>query len=1007
MEKNKEFDLIRRKEASAPNLTPVEHFEGPDFICCSEIFKKPKPKLCEGLPNPQPDRKFHCLSKTRPISKPCQLTREINERDILFRPIRWRCNTHKKRNKKIPEPSLGAPIGLSKSSFGMKFLEGKTADQTLQGFATNLVAFAEYFITPEIEWDEKVLNRILLEGQHLYTDSKTKLHDGEKLKESSIKRSFSLCGNAFDLYLNEPFMMGQVIGQEAAVPNLHWGLLKFFKKFQFCLLQIENWYTLLWRNADVYFFFDCFGRRYLDLQIDRKHGVAVLICLRHIENISHLILNLSRVSPEDFFILRNIQVRSLVPCGGEPTPDIVDRSIEFEIISPDYAILRATIHLGSICFKEIRLRHSLPVAFCALINAKIDTTPTWNRAVLDKIIKLGADLYKQWTHCDVSIDLGIHDVPNRFEFGQFLIEIVINAMAECDTWKCTPNYRNSKLSQCLKNAFKNGSNLLVQIQGRTFAIWKKGDYFYILDPYSHQCCLENKKRNTATLHMCGSFDKMCCIFTQALLELFEESKFIIHLVKITRVEELDKIKTNQDRLQISCMSAVTPRIDGAQEVISLNESVIGGDGYVCQAEEEPLESDSADLDSPGLSQTRLDCTDMRRDEESDEETEDEEDDDTDLDSGSDLASERSDESDDEGASRQVAKEKKTKKKAKKSTKEDSEKKNRKEKAESDLSDAETRKRTKKKKDDKKKEGKKSKDDPKKTLFAAEERMKPDNKDTKEDKSKKEKTNKAEIEKKDKEKKTDNTKPKEIEKPSEEPVKEKIPVEESVMTNQIELPIEAEKTIEETINNEVTQEERNEIPEAEPEPVDQDSPNDQRRSKGDTPIERGSTEVPKTSTAPSRRQRHQRRKQQDGEDSSSSDDIPRNRIPVGCIPNSYPGYTEDPQNLAVIGSESGSYESLCNLLKSGFRCADRILTMTPWGNYVAFRSNRTYFVFDGCTCNLRSIRHMDLSVGTAGLLCFRDMHSLINYIEGGRGVRKPTTFSKRDIVDQICSKYCSR
>ncbi|XP_055915298.1 uncharacterized protein LOC129948356 [Eupeodes corollae] len=989
-------NLTKRKEISVPNLTPMQYFEGPDFVCCSEVLIKPKSKLCEGLPGPPQVQEIRCLNKNRPCSVASQWAPETNERDILFRPIRWRCNTRKKRNKKSPEPSLGAPIGLSKSSFGMKYLESKPYDRTLQGFATNLVAFAEYFITPEIEWDEKVLNRILLEGQNLFGESKARMHDGQKLKEASIRRTFTLCGNAFDLFVNEPFMIGQVIGQEAAVPNLHWGLLKFFKKFQFCLLQIDKWYTMLWKNADVFFVFDCFGRRYLDLHSDRNHGVAMLICLRHIENVSHLILNLSGVNPEDFFIIRNIQVKSLIPCGGQPTPDVVDRSVEFEIKSPNYAILRATTHLGSLCFKEIRRRHSLPVAFSALINAKVDPTPTWNKAVLDKIIKLGAHLYKQWTHCDISIDLGIQDVPNRFVFGQFMVEIAVNAMPECGIWRCSPNYQNSELSQALKRSFEEALNQIVQIQGRTYAIWKKGTFYYVLDPYSHQCSLEKKKLRTASLHMCGSFDKMCCIFTQALLELFEESKFIIYNVKILGLEEVTKLKENQYRSQIPCMCTSTQQSDGTEEVKSLNESVLGLDEYVCQAEDSPIESDSADLDSPGLSQTRLeDYSDLRRDfiEESDEETEDE-DEDFDLFSGSDRGLfEESDDTDDEDASsrRNKAKEKKTSKKTKKpSDGKKSDKKSAKEKSGSELSDEGIKTKKKKKdKEDKKnkkekknKEDKKNKDDDKNTSLKTEEKAeKPEEKKT---------ADKKEVQKEtDKNTKNDDKKPKKREKPEEDKNETKSnkrkPLEEKERSHEIAPETPREK------------------------PVEQDSPVDEKKSKTEeTPSNRNSTEISKSSNAPARRQRNrQRRKQQDGDDSSSADENRRGRLPIGCIPNCYPGFTEDPQNLAVIGSESGSYESLCNLFKSAFRCADRILTMTPWGNYVAFRSNGTFFIFDGCTCNLRSIRHMDLSCGTAGLLCFPDLHSLIKYIKSGKGVRKPTTFSKRDIVDQICSKYCSR
>ncbi|XP_067636606.1 uncharacterized protein [Eurosta solidaginis] len=51
--------------------------------------------------------------------------------------------------------------------------------------------------------------------------------------------------------------------------------------------------------------------------------------------------------------------------------------------------------------------------------------------------------------------------------------------------------------------------------------------------------------------------------------------------------------------------------------------------------------------------------------------------------------------------------------------------------------------------------------------------------------------------------------------------------------------------------------------------------------------------------------------------------------VACRPNHYPGILDEPERMAVVGSESGSYESLCKLVRAGMRCADRVFIMTPW------------------------------------------------------------------------------
>lgn len=176
--------------------------------------------------------------------------------------------------------------------------------------------------------------------------------------------------------------------------------------------------------------------------------------------------------------------------------------------------------------------------------------------------------------------------------------------------------------------------------------------------------------------------------------------------------------------------------------------------------------------------------------------------------------------------------------------------------------------------------------------------------------------------------------------------------------------------------------------------------------------------------------------------------------VAYRPNSYPGLLKQPKTMAVVGSEAGSYDSLCKLIHAGFRCADRVYAMVPWGNYVVFRAatkvkimvpeekppeaqppppppkgkkgkkgkkgaappvpqgpkmiekeiNKIlYFLFDGCTCNVNHFRYMDLNCGTGGLLYFEEMHKMISYILMSRIRREEIKNLKRCIVDDVCQE----
>ncbi|ALC45134.1 CG12470, partial [Drosophila busckii] len=107
---------------------------------------------------------------------------------------------------------------------------------------------------------------------------------------------------------------------------------------------------------------------------------------------------------------------------------------------------------------------------------------------------------------------------------------------------------------------------------------------------------------------------------------------------------------------------------------------------------------------------------------------------------------------------------------------------------------------------------------------------------------------------------------------------------------------------------------------------------------------------------------------------------------------YPVYTKFPYNLAIAGSESGTVESLHRLLNSAFNVANRVLIMTPWGNFVVFKmptnlhDRHAFYLFDGCTCNVDRFRHLDLSYGTAGLLPFRCQSDVVCYMIDSRELR---------------------
>ncbi|KAH8234526.1 hypothetical protein KR038_004608 [Drosophila bunnanda] len=126
------------------------------------------------------------------------------------------------------------------------------------------------------------------------------------------------------------------------------------------------------------------------------------------------------------------------------------------------------------------------------------------------------------------------------------------------------------------------------------------------------------------------------------------------------------------------------------------------------------------------------------------------------------------------------------------------------------------------------------------------------------------------------------------------------------------------------------------------------------------------------------------------------------------PNHYPALLRIPETMAVVGSENGCYDSICKLLRAGFRCAERVFVMAPWGNYVVFRYHNNndfiYFLYDGCTCDVNRFRYLDLSCGTAGFLFMEALHDVISYILQSRKTRLYLENLNKIAIDQIVEEY---
>ncbi|XP_017480582.1 PREDICTED: uncharacterized protein LOC108369882 [Rhagoletis zephyria] len=1002
---------------------------GSDYgICCT-----PKCPPCKREPIP-PIAKFYeapCTSTCLCMPRMCSIFggHDLNAPG----PDPKACSPRKSSRSSTNPNTLGSPVGVLQATISMK---STTANVHAHRYATTLLAFMKLHTTPESDWSEDTLDDLIREGQTLLAKQPDSQHTDESpayiysQMEGKVKRWHTIDDIDFEVELSEKMWFGPPpIGTEDGPPpdmtmdNLKVAMKKFFSKHRFCLIKVAGTYKMVWRSRGIYFVLDLYGRKLDDLETDKENGKAMLICLRALDNVIHLISNLSGIQPTDPFNLREMKIVKLIGKDGKTmSRDFGKREHQYQVINDDYAVLKADSHLLRNSTDPIRTRSALPVGVAALLAAKIDHPATWNEKILDKIICYGVNVCVCcWEQClQAKMPIEIDRFPNRLKIAQFKAAFTLTPRKFTGTWKCVPNFKQSELESALISSFDAGdNNLLVQIDQNIYAVFKKNNFFYLFDPYRHRVegLLEGGEegaviKKKATLRMFSSLEVLLKVFTQMLLETNRTTQFAVHVLKINNIE----LSSRKE----GAPAQDEPILNADFEVKSLNETLcFEEDETKCKLDLAVDDEEEDDITS-GIIQ--MDMRDRSETEESEEELEEEE---GALEDFGDHESSSSDDGHRHGRDRRK-KSRGRKQKGQgrdgdgsrgRSKKREGKEKGKKGKAKGDKTDKEKKGKGKSKergKKDKDKENKKKKG--KKGKMSGEDESEVEKVNKKGGKGKKEK-NKSDKEMSEKEKAERDRKDKEKRhKDKENTDKEEADKDKADKDKADKEKADKEKADKDKDNDKDKDKDQD---------MDKDKDQDMDKDKDKDKDKHKDADKDKDKRTPSEILRDEERRRREGDDTLHKDVEgsdgrdgcygPGDRYEksgvqeLSCRPNHYPGYSSVAYDMAVVGSESGTYESICKLLRAGFKCADRILTMTSWGNYVVFRGrschHKIYFLFDGCTCNVNRFRYLDLNCGTAGLLCFESLHDLICYIIDSQNIRGNLKKRRKKLVDEICRQYC--
>ncbi|KAH8373514.1 hypothetical protein KR009_011959, partial [Drosophila setifemur] len=894
--------------------------------------------------------------------------------------------------------SLGNAVGLVCSNTKLENPCGTSPMQqeaNARNFAIYLKAFALVYILPEVDWTAEKIDMLLQEGTDLLkassemeADQRNDLQllqgDIYTEEENRIKRVFNLEGHTFTLALEPSYMGDGSIEQQLphTMINLRQVLNSFFKAGRYCLLLTRVGHLLIWRRRKAFFVLDVKGRRKDDLQTVKHNGVAMLVCLKSIDNVVHLTNNLSSITPQDKFTIRElVVVRLQTPDGRIYMRDTSNRSMEFKVVNKNYAYLKSNFHLSLKQNNSVRNRSGLMVAVAAILASKIDHPSNWNTNMLDQLICYGVELCRScWSDClrdRRPIDLDTF--PTQLRVGQFVLELKLIPNVRTGHWKSGFHIIGTDFEAHVKQVLKEFGNAIFQINDQMYALWAKDEFYYLIDPYRHTIVgthLEEDKAGGAkwtTVRMFRDQLTMLSVFHQLLKESNRQSAYYLHVVRIRNLAECPK----------GFALAPLPEDVDTSDVESLNETILFHEqqsvsvcdkslGYISDYEKDlvsPIDDIFDNENLTPLTERQMAGAERNIEDKRKQEVQ--------------TKLTKPTRNHIRSSSRSASKKPQVVKKISpqgtiKAIKS------------SNISILHRQSDLRSKPVQKQgitstKTFKKKAESPKKVVaFGGTVPLKPNPPKALKEmggkmtnlvpgkspfrSSSRESHGQVSYKLSTKEPATRGSRPKEvgtIGSPS-----KKAPSKE---LNPIRYPNKGPSP-----NISVPKR-------SSPRSV----PPKFTNSLFVAPVDIEHLPTPAHSGEKSE---HSRREQpwESAEEFSYScgPDNPQEQGKADGRPR-FPGFTPVPQLLAVAGSESGTVESLNRLLTSSFKVANRVLAMTPWGNYVVFRHRPSaqaatwFYIFDGCTCDIDRFRHLDLLQGTAGLLVFRKQSEVVCHMIDSR------------------------
>lgn len=516
--------------------------------------------------------------------------------------------------------SLGKRFGIQfgglsvDSEFFPAEVRGKHAVDSL------IVAHGMTRFQSAANWAQQDIDNILVHGSKLY--AATKEVPLEKLVEYT--KGFPHKKKLLQVTVSEPKVVGKVMTLTDRSVDLRLGLEKFFSQYGHGILQTPT-LDLYIAHDKLFYVFDPRGRTMDCWRC--QGGEASLMAFVSLQNVFHLIINLSEVNVRDPFKISHVTISKVMDGKSSPekftascgNPSKSIRSDDYKPFDHQISYLRGSIHLGSSVFGNCAGKQHLTTAIMAMVYAKIDPPNTWAANIFDRVFHFGAKLFRDVIDKEAIRNLAIGEIPSKFYVDNFYrAGIAIVPFLKQPELMTTHLICDNPVKKAFDELFEQTTfrMFLLQIDNFTFAVWKmkSSELFFFFDGCQKDVEGEiDRFEGSSHLFLVKHLDNLCELIVNRLTKIRTAGKpklnihgmKIFELTKLTKDEQLRKPKFKilqqqcikpmnaeagqQFKDSPSIVDSVVPLVTASQ-VLKMREKL----------PEKPIHRKVADLNSPSL-----------------------------------------------------------------------------------------------------------------------------------------------------------------------------------------------------------------------------------------------------------------------------------------------------------------------------------------------------------------------------------------------------------------------